>query len=377
MDEESRSIQHAKFKDHMDDVLPEELADLARAEQIVETATTSRFGPGVYETQREQSIKEKGHLFGAGGYLDGVTALMGTGKDIQVEDEITMQSMGERTIDEVKHKRNLANTNEEFNYSQYKFGRYSEGTMYDGTAEYKYPGNVEFTYTTTDGVSAGDTALEIDPSGNDMDVVAAAMGVIGGQIWSEKDDTQYQDKSTESVGNPFQEKKTVYPVDGSDNNESLYKKPEQGMMTVEEEEQATAGDGTGTQEEGKIRSYPKRRMRLDKYEPWQQVSINQDEQTGLRRINIRKHQSDLLTNVTEQARLIESMSAINEAQAKAMQLLNPDDRKAIKERIRYPGHKYTTNQVGLTGLSHKQYKDRRSKNKHGESSKLTLTGVGI
>lgn len=346
----------------------DDMETMAQAYQLKSAESTlTREGPGGEEVLKTPA--QMPQLFGSGGHQDGVNAMMQTNKNRQKEDSLTMNAMGDRTVDEVMFYRNISNANTEFNYSQYKTGAYPEGTDEDPGQEYRFSNDVEFEYLTTNGVAGGDVTLEVDPQGDEFETVAAAMGVIGGNIWSEKGDGAYNgEASTEPVGNPFADKDMTNPIDGQ-SEESRYTGRDD-MKTVDEEDDE--GDPTGVSWAQKQRL----NTRYDKFNRDESDMLNRISATGLRRVNIKKNQSDQLQNVATRQSITNAMDALNEAQSKEMQSLTQEQRKLVKSRFRYPGSKYATNQIGLMQASNTMYKKRQAKNMQGYNGKLSALPVG-
>lgn len=347
----------ASFDDYL---LENQLQPLADATKRNELEEHSVMGPGAQEVHKD--VGGISSLFGAGGYLDGTVALIGTGRNKQKENELTLNGMGERVVDENRFARNIANSNTEFNYSQYK----SCHEKLNGEHIFHHSGDVDFLYTTVSGISAGDVELEIDPQGDEFETVAAAMGVIGGNIWSEKDD-QNPGVTTEPVINPFGDKSMKDPItkQGADDDEKHFNPAGDSMKTYEED------NPTG------IKTHDTYQDRGDGQTASEQRALNRISHTGLARVNIKKHQSELIGNVTTKASIAQAMNDLNEAQSKEMGDFTKDQRDVIKKRFRYSGSNYSTNQIGLYQASKKMYNKRKKNNKDQTMSKLNQPLIGV
>jgi len=356
---------------------PQFASALAQRNKTNRASAVSRNGPGwswVTET-----VKEQPWLFGSGGWQDGFTALIQTSNNIQKEEDLTMQHMGNRTVDESIIKRNIANSNLEFNFSQFKTGLFPEGTQNNPGKDASMPGYTMIPLTTLNGVVAGDTAIKLDPRGDDTEVLAATLGIIAQEIYSEKGDSGIDNVSGKGVkthnhsrvGNPFTNKPAKSAMSGIDTE--MYDKP----MTMTEEEQGGGGAGGNQFDNQAENQRQDSYFREDKYSEEQQKVYTKMQATGLRRVNVANRRESREPLAAEQQKhTYETLNEMNRRQEQFMNMLTPSEREITIERSRYPGSKYSSNQMGLNSLSSKMYK-RSQRHRKQNNGKISSTLVGV
>lgn len=290
-------------------------------------------------------------LFGAGGEQDGVSALIQTFANRQKEDELALHGQGERTLDENRFQRSMANANSEFNFSQYKTGAsYSENTT-------QYPGDQKVTLT--EGLASGDFNVHVDPYAAIVDQTTQAMGAIYGGVYKLNGGNN-TDGTVEKMGrNPFQHTKAKGDKDDASN------------MPIVTEEEAT--------EDGYDIDYY---YNDPYYEDGAEEAINENKETGLRRVNIRSSQKRQLERVGQSEDIMKAYQEANDAYAQTVKehfkgaYRSQEDREETLERLRNPTSKYSSSQYGVNDVSRdteKAYKGKR----HHAPNKLNATLVGV
>jgi len=295
-----------------------------------------------------QTAKDRPILFGSGGWQDGNPyALMRTNKNVQVEESMAMQGMGhDGNIDSNPIKVDMANTNNEFNFNQFKSGQDPEPDkpLYPGGGEIKlysdYP----------DGLASGDTNVMVDPYSDSFDQTAQAIGMVCGHIWPNQKGETDSSMSNELVAggeNPFKGYTAI------------------GNNAKAMEESVEHFSGTGTNPETEEETAP----------------VNWNVDTGLRRMNLRKTQSELMEKVAVKGAIMKSYEDASEAyeQMTSQRLkgagLTGERREELLKNSRFPGSEYTANQAGLYSIS-KESKSRYGGKKSGTSTNL-LSNLSI
>ena len=283
-------------------------------------------------------------LFGGGGWADhGGVERINTGlKNTQKEESMAIQDgMGERALDVPEQRRpveSTANMNDEFNYSQIKTGIDDESA-----------GRVQLT-TTQDGIASGDFLMKVDPRSDVYDQTLSALGNIHGQIHSTKEDVD-MDASSKPVNdgvNPFGGRKHEDVIDDSGRE---YKQP------TDEYVYNVAKPGLSAQ---------------------QQQHINSNANTGLRRVNVKKHTGTLMEAVASKHAMMKGYEAVAESVTEEMTQHNKahvrtEDREKLLAPSRFTGADMVATQVGVNSLSQSQARKTHA-SKH--TSKLNNTVVG-
>lgn len=287
-------------------------------------------------------------LFGSGGHEDGGSALIQTFNNRQKEDELALHGQGERALDENRFQRSMANSNPEFNFSQYKTGSSrSENTT-------AHPGEMKMTLT--EGLSSGDYNIHVDPYASVVDQTTQAMGAIYGNVYKLNSSSNV-DASVEKMGsNPFQAKSS---------------KPKGGDSTI------------ATEMEDKDDGYDIDYYYQDPYyEEGAEEAINENAETGLRRVNIRSSQKRQLERVAQSDDIMAAYQAANDSYASTVKehfkgaYHSKEEREETLDRLRYPTSKYGSSQYGVNDVSRdseKAYKGKR----HNAPNKLNAVLVGV
>lgn len=292
-------------------------------------------------------------LFGAGGHQDGATALIQTFANKQREDELTLFGMGDETIDSNRYQRNMANANTEFNFSQYKTGAPQSEAGHGDVGK--------ISVTNTDGLYSGDMCVKVDPYTDVVDVTTQAIGALYGGV--------YKDKMGKSGGEDGQYGQNPFAHIGKDQGVDGEKDigDDKAYADVEEE------DGYD----------------LDYYyeEPYYdqknaEKQVQQDFQTGLRRVNTKTSQGRQLEKLATKKDIMDAYQSVNDQYAATMDkyahgtLLSMDEKAQQRTMMRQPISKYQTTQYGLNEVStasSKRYKSARN----STGSKLSSTLVGV
>ena len=283
-------------------------------------------------------------LFGGGGWADGgaVERINTGGRNTQRAESIALDDgMGQRALDVPEERRpveSTANANDEFGYSQFKTG------LDDETA-----GRVQLT-TTSDGISSGDFLMKVDPRSDVYDQTLSALGDIHGQLRATREDID-MDASGKPINdgiNPFGGRKHVDVYDDSGRE---YKEP------TNEYVYGDAKPGLSAQ---------------------QQMHINSNVDTGLRRVNVKKNSGTLMEQVASKQAMMASYQAFTEGIAEEMSQHNrayvkTDDREELLRPGRFAGADMVATQAGVSNLSHAQA--RKMQRSH-HTSKLGATVVG-
>lgn len=309
---------------------------------------------GVGHSWKSSTASEQPSLFGSGGHMDGgKTALICTFRNRQLEDQLALHGMGEDSIDENMVNRKLANANPEFNYSQFKRG----ALRGDGDFE----GQVKVT------TQNGDFALRVDPYADVVDQTSQALGAIYDGISKSglKNDV---DASTSQPmrSNPF---KSARPSGNDDEEKSFMGGQGTEDMQTEQEAEDAGGEGyyyNDTFDEGNDAQH----------------AVNRNEDTGLRRINIRSSQSKQLERVAQKDSIMQAYNESQNAYAENLKqhfhsaFMGQEEREETLERLRNPLSKYTAGQIGVNDLSRDRAKAYKSKH-HNAPTKLNGMLVGV
>ena len=289
-------------------------------------------------------------LFGGGGHQDGVSALIQTFSNRQVEDEATLHGNGADAIDQNRYTRNQSNANTEFNFSQYKTG--AMHTQRDGI----FPGEGKVTVANTDGASSGDMMLRVDPYSDILDMTTQAVGAIYGNV--------YKMGGVSTTTN----KMGVNPFRGGGEKEDEAK-ADTTQATMEDEEDDDGYDLNYYFDS----EYHEGQSAADK--------VQEDFDTGLRRVNMKTSQGRQLEAVASKTDIIAAYQAANDQYAQVLKdhmgkaHLSMDDRQIALEKLRPSNSKYRSAQVGVTDMSRETAKRfRKSKD---QSTKLNTMLVGV
>lgn len=286
-------------------------------------------------------------LFGAGGEQDGATALVQTFANRQKEDELALHGQGERTLDENRYQRNAANANTEFNFSQYKTGALkSENTS-------QFPGEAKMTLT--EGLSSGDYNLRVDPYSSVFDQTTQAMGAIYGGVYKLNAGNN-TDGTVEKLGaNPFRGKQT---------------KNETNPVAITQMEEEDDGYDIDYYYQDPY------------YEPGAEEAVNENRETGLRRVNIRSSQKRQLERVGQADDIMKAYEDANTAYASTMKehfkqaYMSSEEREETLDRLRFPTSKYNSSQFGVNDVSRETEKAYKGK-RHKAPNKLNAVLVGV
>lgn len=289
-------------------------------------------------------------LFGAGGHHDGVSALIQTFSNKQVEDECALHGMGADAIDQNKFTRNQANANPEFNFSQYKTG--AMHTQRDGI----FPGEGQFTIGNTDGASSGDIMVRVDPYSDMVDMTAQAVGAIYGNVY------KMGGLST------TKEKMSANPFKARDNKTDEIEADTGGAFTELEQDE----DG-----------YDVDYYFDSEYHGGEAAAeqVEKDFDTGLRRINMKTSQGRQLEAVATKEQIMEAYQEANNQYANILSehmgkaVLTTEDRQAALDKLRTSNSKYKSSQMGVADMSRDTAKKYRSSK--NSSTKLNSQLVGV
>ena len=283
-------------------------------------------------------------LFGGGGWQDEVqTALIKTSANTQREETQAIQDgMGERALDKPEEQKEVeayANANNEFSYAQFKTGMEVDETM----------GRVQLT-TVRDGAVSGDMLMKVDPRSSVYDQTLNALGDIHKQLHHTKEDVN-MDASAKDVaggGNPFTGNVHVDVVDDSGRR---YKQP------------------TGEYIYGQAKP---------SLSAQQQAHINTNQDTGLRRVNIKKNQGTLLDRMVLRKSMDESHQSFEDAIAEEQKQHNrsyvgEDARETLLKPSRFEGSDMVATQQGVANLS-KAQATKYQRSKHGSLLSNAVVG---
>ncbi len=282
-------------------------------------------------------------LFGAGGHQDGVTALINTTRDHQLEDDCAVSTgYQEHAIDVNIHPIQLANMNSEFNFSNLKHGSFT----------YRDP---EPRFAVSGLTSQGDLTLRVDPYAATALATSQALGACLGGTYK-LDGRSEIDEGTIGYGlNPF-------------TNTEAETQPAPGLPMAE---------GLNLpQEEDFTYFMPDAMTDADERD------INRNMETGMRRSNIRKRDSRLLERVATQADIMGALESVSTSYAENMRIhfkqayKTPEDREEELARLRPDSSKYMANQIGVGDVSRATAKAYRKKKLNGPT-KLNSILVGV
>lgn len=287
---------------------------------------------GVGHIWKYSGGKDMPTLFGSGGPQDGVTALIQSFENRSKEDELALHGNGERVIDDNIFQLSAANANPEFNFSKYK-SRSDKVNV-------------------TEGVASGDT--RVDPYSTNFDQTAQAFGAIFGGVYK-LDGRSENDETVEKMGaNPFAK---------------LQKKKENDVDI----DMGYEGD-----DDYDIEYYYEGDYNEDGAE---QAAINENRETGLRRINMRTSQSRQLERVAQAQDIMKAYEEANDAYAGIVKehhkhgYMSSDSRKETLERLRTPLSRFESAQVGVVDVSRDNYNHVKNKKQH--TTKLNSLIVGV
>ena len=286
-------------------------------------------------------------LFGGGGHMDGVTALIQTFNNKQIEDEVALNGMGDDAMDKNEYARNQANANPEFNFSQYKVG-----TLHT-QRESMFPGEGKMSIANTDGAASGDTTLRVNANAPIVDVTSQALGAIYSNVYK----MGGQSTTTAELGvNPFQARRPPQQED-------------------EPGEEANSGGEEDDDEKYDLDYYFDNEYHDDKAEK----KIHEDFKTGLRRINTKTSQGRQLRAVATKQEIMSAYQEANDHYATVLAThmgkghLSTEDRIEKLASLRPDLGKYKSSQVGVMDLSRQTAKSRRKP----KNTKLNSLLVGV
>lgn len=295
-------------------------------------------------------------IFGSGGHHDGSSALIQTFANRQIEDSCALFGNGDDAIDSNRYQRNQANANTEFNFSQYKSG------AQHAQRNTVFPGEGLFTIGSTDGLWSGDTRIRVDPYSDMVDMTTQAVGAVYGGVY--KSDNDATQRGAVLGKNPFSNRSTETP------NESDEAKADTNQAYAEVEED----DG------------PDLDYYFDsEYKEGQEAinNVQNDFDTGLRRINTKTSQGRQLEAVATKASIMEVYQKANDSYAQVVKdhmgkaHLNQEQKQDIVGKLRSETSKYQSTQVGVNSISRersKYYKGARGKT---TTTKLNTLLVGV
>ena len=314
---------------------------------------SQNMGTGMRWTKK---ARPQARTFGAGGPLDGTEEAIQPGSENtnqQIEESMTMQSFGgDRTIDENGAYMSMANQNLEFNFNQFK------------TQTINARDSVFGDYVQVSGeASSGDTVVRADPESEDLwGMTVNSLGLITDHIWADKNRNfgQFSDMEINDpnlTSNPFKGYNQIGMEDAMDHH-----------TTYQTNIDKSYGGGVAYSPNGEA-------IHVDRN------PLNYNEKSGLRRMNIRRSQSQTLARVAQADKVYESYEGYQQGEQSRMDkefgegFLSPEDRETKLATTRYNGSKYTSSQEGLKTLSSKSYKDYTKAIKNG-SSKFSGTPLG-
>lgn len=286
-------------------------------------------------------------LFGAGGPQDGTTPLIQTFCNRMKEDEMALHGMGERSLDENRFQRAMANSNPEFNFQMYKTGMAGE--------------RVHPALTVFEGLGhARDSTVNVDGNQPMVDQTTSALGGIYERTWKDGSyPTQYNAQGPDIIMNPF-----------ATNANRPTKE-----QTTPNEEVAQPDDPFDDPE---IDYYYK-----EEYTDGEQAlrEIQNDKETGLRRVNIRASQRRQLDRVAQKEDVMAALQSViddndlNTAKFHKSAYHSPEEKERMRELFRTPTSKFQSSQVGVGEASRKSAK-AYSKRAH-QPNKLNAVLVGV
>jgi hypothetical protein len=298
---------------------------------------------GIGATWKVSSGADMAALFGSGGWQDGKTALIMSGRNTQVEDAMTYNGMGDRQIDVNDQQYNISNTNNEFTWSQFKNGldRWEPRFQLGGSQ-----------------LAAGDYGIRIDGMSNAYDETMQALGDIVAPVFKLDGESPADQSVDRRVGiNPFQmaagKKKEAEQAGPQGPGDSEPKPPDEDISYY-------YNDGFA--------------------DPNSEHRINRNFQTGLRRQNVKNQQSRLLARMDKGADIYDSVMSAHESYANVLKehfndaYMEKDDKKEILARLRTPTSKYLSSQIGVNDVSRDMA--RVYTKKRGRPTKLNSQLIG-
>lgn len=310
--------------------------------------------------------KNDGHLmpllFGAGGELDGETALIQTFANRQTEEEAALHGNGDDAIDSNRFSRNQANANTEFSFSQYKTG------ALHSQRSGQFPGEGMFTIGSTDGLWSGDTMLRVDPYADVVDMTQQAVGAVYGNVYKSESDNQNRG---EQLGhNPFKAQRKTTKDKQNQDDEDAVANTDPAYTEMEEEEDGYDVDYYFDSEYHEGEKAEK--------------TISDDYKTGLHRVNQKTSQGRQLAAVATKEQIMAAYSTANDQYAQVMKdhmgkaSLNSEDRTDLLAKLRTDNSKYQASQMGVADVSRERSKMYHSKkNGNGGTTKLNTHLVGV
>lgn len=286
-----------------------------------------------HEWVTSSAVKQP-QLFGAGGEQDGSPALIQTNKNRQIEDEIALNGTGDRQIDENIYQRDLANANEEFNFSQFKHGA-TDGVQNLITGPL-------VSVRTTQGATAGDIYIKNDRSQAMVDVTSKALGDITGRLYKNQNPFYPKDGGAQIAVNPFASTETLNPDF------------ESTERPIEEDTEAQFQDANDEDFYFYTPYYD------EKAEGALKINAN----TGLRQLNTRQNSKRQLARATAKDAYIKTYTDAQENYAATLKdyykVVSPEELKGQRDNLRVPESLFSSTQFGLSGASAKNYKKSRS-----------------
>lgn len=337
------------------------MADLSYTGVPVTTGKNTFSTRGVGYEWQQTTAADMSVLFGAGGQEDGnATAIIGTTRNKQIEDALTLQGMGvDGAIDQGVNYISTANKNNEFNFSNFKTGALPN-------SEIEMRGQKEvYLNTTVDGLAGGDTVIDTDPRTATLDIHAANLGIL--------------------FADAFDANTPIMP-----NNESMALNSEQnpfiGYNTYSTEARMDeAADHFVTNTDNTLSGTSQTKARQYGYEGVQgKIPMNLNESTGLRKINTKRNQGQLMEQLITKSDFMNmyhtqsKLNADRSSEIMGESVISIEGREKALAGTRTNLSSYLATQTGLNHLSsNTANKYRKTNKKSPGQSMLSNTIVGV
>lgn len=288
-------------------------------------------------------------LFAGGGWQDGVTGirpdlLNSDANNLETENSIATQlGHGSRMIDQPLARMDterLANSNPEYNFSQFKSGNQNPGTITENSVQ----------LTTTDDGATSDLILDVDPREHEHADLILQLAGIHNMVTREAIERGNADPNVTwkpHTSNPFAQKKMTVKSDMTSGREFLA--PGQAY------EYETAAP---------------------LYTAQQQRAINNNTATGLRKVNTHKSSGTLMKALDVRKNMYDGIDKVSGSLTEEMGVYDKSfvkDQDALLAPSRFKGANYLASQPGLINVSRSQHNKYR-KSKHIGKMQTLLIG---
>jgi hypothetical protein len=306
---------------------------------------------GIGHEWKASSAKDMPILFGSGGNFDGTPwAIMQTNRNRQIEESMTQQGVGvDRVLDHNAQYISTANNNNEFNFADYKHGQ-------DPNPEqplYPNGGHRQLRYGYGDGLANGDTFIKVDPTKDLFEETSNLLGIVSSKAWDDVGEPET------NLGFSSDKIKAVDPFD------DIANKMDASLQYMKQ-------DGEEPRDDNPM------------FKAYDREPLHMNNDTGLRRMNMKTNQGQLLSRVSTKESMFASLQHAQKSYAELQGArygekfnpMNADDREERLNKVRFPGSTLLASQAGLANLSEETQSKYNSKKRTTQSQfKNVLVGA--